>query len=156
MLESFHVGLKGNTAYVYVWISVEKRIIYVGETRKERNGVLGRAYEHVSEEGTLRKRVYEHGYYLEEIDDFILLSFPLPTDTLYPNYILSDKDRKAVEHLVQKNIDREIKDRMAKDFFPVSYTNAGLKAQTKRVNICVAEGIVKKCLDVIEKKIAGF
>lgn len=152
MYRPFYVGLKGSSAYIYVWITVSKKLIYVGETRKERSGVIGRAYEHLGEDGTLRKRVFEAGYYLEEIEDFLLLSFPLPTDKKYPNYILSNSDRHAVEYLVKSGCLRQVKNICKRDYKLVSESAAITECIEKPVNIKIANDIVEDCIKIISNE----
>lgn len=89
-------------SYIYVWVSKQHRVVYVGMTNS-RTGVLGRAVGHVGENGTLRKRVVENkGFPLEWIADFNVLSFPLPSERIY--YSLERSYREAVEYLVQKEL----------------------------------------------------
>lgn len=66
-------------------------------------GVIGRACQHVvSEKGTLYSRVYDRGYDLFDIDDFVLLSYPLPRKKVY---LSSDTSyRISVEYMVQKGL----------------------------------------------------
>ena len=60
--------------------SKNNALVYVGET-KNINGVIGRANQHISRDsGTLYSRLYDKGYDLDDIDDFILLSYPLPRE----------------------------------------------------------------------------
>ncbi len=101
MKEAFYIGYRGcKEAYIYIWFSKSERFVYVGETNGK-NGVVGRAYEHVNHKsGTLYNRVYEEGYDMDEINDFVLLSYPLPREKTFT----SDETtyRISVEYLVQK------------------------------------------------------
>lgn len=102
MKKCFCIGYKGQLeAYIYIWFSKENGIVYVGETNNK-NGVIGRANQHVCQDGTLYGRCYEKGYDINLIEDFILLSFPLPRE----RHFLSEDTgyRISVEYLVQHNI----------------------------------------------------
>lgn len=81
MRKSMYIGYKGRLeAYIYIWFSKSTKLVYVGETNN-RHGVIGRADQHVGhKKGTLYNRVYDKGYDLDEINDFILLSYPLPRE----------------------------------------------------------------------------
>ena len=102
MRKSMYIGYKGKLeAYIYIWFSKSTQLVYVGETNN-RHGVVGRADQHVDRSGTLYQRVYDKGYNLYQIEDFILLSYPLPREKKY----LSEETsyRISVEYLVQKKL----------------------------------------------------
>lgn len=103
MRRSLYIGYKGRLeAYIYIWFSKSTRLVYVGETNNV-HGVVGRANQHVGHSsGTLYHRVYDKGYDLDQIDDFILLSYPLPREKRY----ISEETayRISVEYLVQKKL----------------------------------------------------
>jgi hypothetical protein len=83
---------------VYIWLSVKESVAYVGQT-SDVCGAVGRAAQHVSRDGLLRKRLWESGYELDDIDDLLLLSYALPVD-----WRLADAEssgREAVEYYVQ-------------------------------------------------------
>ena len=84
MRKSFYIGYKGKVeAYIYIWFTKSKGLVYVGETNNK-NGVIGRANQHVTSNiGTLYNCVYDEGYDLYEIEDFVLLSYPLPREKKY-------------------------------------------------------------------------
>lgn len=92
------IGYKRERAYIYLWVSKEMRVVYVGQTN-EKNAVIGRAIGHISENGTLRKRCFEEGLVLENIDDFMLLSYELPNEKRFIS--VESSFRLAVEYLVQ-------------------------------------------------------
>lgn len=97
------IGYKHSCAYVYIWFSKSNRILYVGQTN-DKNGVIGRAVSHVTNNGTLRDRCLEYGISMDEIDDFILLSYELPNER---KYISTESSyRLAVEYTVQINMHR--------------------------------------------------
>lgn len=103
MRKSLYIGYKGRLeAYIYIWFSKSTKLVYVGETNNI-HGVVGRANQHVGHSsGTLYHRVYDKGYDLDQIDDFILLSYPLPREKRY----ISEETayRISVEYLVQKKL----------------------------------------------------
>lgn len=86
-------------AYIYLWISKKWQIIYVGQTNDKR-GSIGRAFSHIQDEGTLRQRFEEEvGVRLEQADDLILVSYPLPQEPKY--FGIETSYREAIEYLVQ-------------------------------------------------------
>ena len=103
MRRSMYLGYKGRLeAYIYIWFSKSTKLVYVGETNNI-HGVIGRANQHVGHSnGTLYHRVYDKGYDLDQIDDFVLLSYPLPREKRY----ISEETayRISVEYLVQKKL----------------------------------------------------
>jgi hypothetical protein len=89
----------GSQAFLYLWISKKWKVVYVGQTNDKR-GSFGRAFSHVSTNGTLRLRFEEEvGVKLEFADDLVLLSFPLPQDPVYTSE--ESSYREAIEYLVQ-------------------------------------------------------
>lgn len=103
MRKSLYIGFKGRLeAYIYIWFSKSTSLVYVGETNNI-HGVIGRANQHVGHSsGTLYHRVYDKGYDLDLINDFVLLSYPLPREKRY----ISEETgyRISVEYLVQKKL----------------------------------------------------
>lgn len=98
---SLFVAHNSRRAYIYIWVSLRHRVVYVGETNCQ-NGVIGRANAHLMSEGTLRERLDENGFDLDEIDDFLLLSYSLPENALFSGKDRSGRD--AVEYFVQVGI----------------------------------------------------
>ena len=100
MYKGLYIGFKGEKeAYIYIWFSKKYRLVYVGETNNI-YGVLGRGMQHIQKgEGTLYNRVFDQGYNLYDIDDFILLSYPLPREKKFMTEETSY--RISVEYLVQ-------------------------------------------------------
>lgn len=88
-----------NTAYIYLWLSKNWRVVYVGQTNDVK-GTLGRACGHVATDGSLRRNFEnEIGIPLEQADDLLLISYSLPKS---PEYLsLETSYREAVEYLVQ-------------------------------------------------------
>lgn len=103
MRKSLYIGYKGRLeAYIYIWFSKSTQLVYVGETNNI-HGVVGRACQHVGHStGTLYHRIYDKGYNLDQIDDFVLLSYPLPREKRYMSEETSY--RISVEYLVQKKL----------------------------------------------------
>lgn len=103
MRKSLYLGYKGRLeAYIYIWFSKSTKLVYVGETNNI-HGVIGRAEQHVDHSaGTLYHRVYDEGYDLDLIDDFVLLTYPLPREKRF----ISEETgyRISVEYLVQKKL----------------------------------------------------
>ena len=103
MRKSLYLGYKGRLeAYIYIWFSKSTKLVYVGETNNI-HGVIGRAYQHVDHSaGILYHRVYDEGYDLDLIDDFVLLTYPLPREKRF----ISEETgyRISVEYLVQKKL----------------------------------------------------
>lgn len=103
MSKGFYIGFKGRLeAYIYIWFSKKEKLVYVGQTNNY-HGVIGRALQHIEpESGTLYNRVEDYGYELTNIEDFVLLSYPLPREKAY---LSSDTSyRISVEYLVQKGL----------------------------------------------------
>jgi len=103
MRKAFYIGYKGRLeAYIYIWFSKQYRFVYVGETNNI-NGVIGRACQHVTRgQGTLYSRVDDEGYDIQEINDFVLLSYPLPRQKKFMTE--ESAYRISVEYLVQKKL----------------------------------------------------
>lgn len=98
MIEGMPIGCKEIGAYIYIWISKEYRIAYVGQTHAKA-GVVARAFQHVKPGGTLRSKVEKLGIDWDEVNDWYVLSFPLPSE---PEFLsLESSFRLAVEYLVQ-------------------------------------------------------
>lgn len=103
MKKCLYLGYKGNLeAYIYIWFSKMLHMVYVGETNNI-NGVIGRANQHVSREnGTLYNCFYNEGYDIAELNDLLLLSFPLPREKKFRSE--ETAYRISVEYLVQKTL----------------------------------------------------
>lgn len=87
---------------IYIWISIQEEIMYVGETNNYL-GILGRAYQHIQEGGTLYNNVEKMiGMCIYNIKDLRLLNFPLPENKKFTSRC--SIYREAVEYLVQKFI----------------------------------------------------
>ncbi|MBE6051190.1 MAG: hypothetical protein E7214_11205 [Clostridium sp.] len=92
---------------IYIWFSIEYGFLYVGETNNKL-GIIGRAYQHVMESGTLYYQVYERiGVDLYNINDLVLCNFPLPNERRYNSR--ESIYRFAVEYLVQRILIEERK-----------------------------------------------
>lgn len=122
-------------------------MVYVGETNNI-NGVIGRANQHITREtGTLYNRFYDEGYDIAELDDLLLLSFPLPREKKFRSEETSY--RISIEYLVQKFL----LDLRAKSQCPyklISQVIAGPYVEQKRL-INIADGISKDFFEVYEK-----
>lgn len=140
MRKSMYIGYKGRLeAYIYIWFSKSTKLVYVGETNN-RHGVIGRADQHVEhKDGTLYHRVYDKGYDLDEINDFILLSYPLPREKKF----LSEETayRISVEYLVQKKL-IENKINSSLSYILISNVEVGPYTGLKRLQN-IAEEIVR-------------
>ena len=103
MNKGLYIGYKGTLeAYIYIWFSKSTGFVYVGETNNAK-GVVGRAVQHITNDtGTLYNRVYDKGYDINQIDDFILLSYPLPREKRFTSEETSY--RISVEYMVQKKL----------------------------------------------------
>ncbi|MEQ8924448.1 MAG: GIY-YIG nuclease family protein [Fulvivirga sp.] len=98
----FNVFNGFDQAYIYIWISKTHKVVYVGMTNGY-TGTIGRANGHFNRTGQLRKRFNQYrGYEVNEVDDMILLSFPLPKKKEYMS--VERSYREAVEYLVQKEL----------------------------------------------------
>lgn len=148
MSNAFYIGYKGRLeAYIYIWFSKEKRIVYVGETNNI-NGVIGRANQHIEHgKGTLYKRIHEKGYELDEINDFILLSYPLPREKRF----LSEETsyRISVEYLVQKKL-IELRKNVDKPYIVISNVVPGPYTNMKKIEI-IADEISNDFVDIYLK-----
>lgn len=130
MRRSMYIGYKGRLeAYIYIWFSKSTKLVYVGETNNI-HGVVGRANQHVEHSnGTLYNRIYDKGYDLDQIDDFVLLSYPLPREKRF----VSEETgyRISVEYLVQKKLIGErincpVKYSLVSNVEPGPYTDLAL------------------------------
>lgn len=147
MKKSFFIGYKGRLeAYIYIWFSKENSLVYVGETNNI-NGVIGRANQHVSNGGTLYCRLQETGYEIEEINDFILLSYPLPRETKF----ISEETayRISVEYLVQQKL---LSKRIESEnpYKVISQVTIGPVISMKRIGL-IADAIVEDFWEIYEK-----
>lgn len=145
MRKSLYLGYKGRLeAYIYIWFSKSTRLVYVGETNNV-NGVIGRANQHVTyEKGTLYNRVYDKGYDLYSINDFVLLSYSLPREKRYTSEETSF--RISVEYLVQKKlIENRIKSNTSFDI--VSNVEVGPHTGLASVEK-IADGIARDFFEV--------
>lgn len=148
MRKSFYIGYKGKLeAYIYIWFTKNNGLVYVGETNNV-NGVIGRANQHISSgTGTLYNRVYDEGYNLYDIEDFVLLSYPLPREKKY----LSEETsyRISVEYLVQKGlIEKRIN--LSKPYKLISRVMPGVHTGKRTVQN-IANEIIGDFLEVYEK-----
>lgn len=106
-----------NIAYIYLWISKKYKVIYVGQTNEKR-GSFGRAFSHIQDRGTLRLRFEEKlGIKLEEADDLVLVSYPLPQQQEYIG--IESSYREAIEYLVQIKL-RDIRGKVEPKFNLIS------------------------------------
>jgi hypothetical protein len=97
---NIHNGI--DTSYIYIWLSKVHTVIYIGMTNNS-SGPIGRANGHFNSRGTFRKRfLQERGFGIEQVQDMILLSFPLPQSMLYTSE--ESSYRESVEYLVQKDL----------------------------------------------------
>lgn len=148
MKKGLYIGFNGKKeAYIYIWFSKKNGLVYVGETNNI-CGVLGRAIQHIQPEtGTLYNRLYEKGYDLYDIDDFILLSYPLPHEKRF----LSEETsyRISVEYLVQKILIERRKD-VAEPYEFLSNITPGPFTDLAKMKH-IAEGIVDDFLSIYEE-----
>jgi hypothetical protein len=105
---------------VYIWLSVKESVAYVGQTN-DVCGVVGRAAQHVSRDGSLRKRLWESGYELDDIDDLPLLSYAPPVDWRLADAESSGRD--AVEYYVQVGM-RDLQGELREFLHVVSHVRA--------------------------------
>jgi hypothetical protein len=98
----YNCFIGGDQAYIYIWLSKKHKVVYVGMTNSYA-GTIGRASGHFIQKGTFRCRFADHkGYGLENADDLVLLSFPLPKERVY--YSVERSYREAIESIVQKEL----------------------------------------------------
>ncbi len=144
MEKSFCLGYKGQIeAYIYIWFSKDNGLVYVGQTNSE-YGVIGRANQHVQKGGTLYENCYKKGYELNEINDFILLSFPLPREK---RFLSEDTGyRISVEFLVQHKL-IELNNKAIKKYRFLSYVTPGPYTNLKKIKI-IAEEIAEKFIKI--------
>jgi hypothetical protein len=122
----------GGLPYIYLWVSKEWRVIYVGQTN-DKCGTLGRASGHVQKGGTLRVRFEEEvGTYLEEATDLVLLTYALPSKK---EFISAESSyREAVEYLVQIKL-RDIR----ANVFPPFNLISKIRTTARSSNVTLAE-----------------
>lgn len=145
MNKSFCVGLKPKIGYIYIWLSLSNRLIYVGETCSA-HGVVGRARQHVSEVGTLNSKLSDNGYEMGKIEDFYLFSFELPNTWEYTNE--ETTYRCAVEYLVQIECQTRFQLEIGIDFYLVSHVDYNQKCSTPQ-NKLIAQHIIAELIDNI-------
>lgn len=147
MRKSFYIGYNGKEkAYIYIWFSIKTAFVYVGQTNNK-NGVLGRAIEHINcKNGTLYKRLYEKGYDLNDIDDFFILSYQLPQEKRFLTEETSY--RISVEYLVQKLLIKRRKN-ISKPYILLSNVTPGPFVNVAKMNN-IAEEIVNDFLSIYE------
>lgn len=140
-------------SYIYIWFSKVHRVIYIGMTN-QRVGTLGRAKEHFQPNpiGTLRKRFYENrGYDIENVEDFTLFSFELPSERMF--FSEETSYREAVEFLVQDKIRKE-----SINFFPsiqiISKVRPNDRTSNKRI-IRLANKIFNKFKQLVTQSITA-
>ncbi len=143
MRRSLYIGYKGRLeAYIYIWFSKSARLVYVGETNNI-HGVVGRADQHVGHSsGTLYHRVFDKGFDLDSIEDFVLLSYPLPREKKYTSEETSY--RISVEYLVQKLLIERKKD-FKPSFMLVSNVEAGPHTGLNSVRRLAEDIVVDFC-----------
>lgn len=148
MNSGIYIGYKGTVeAYIYIWFSKSTGFVYVGETNNVR-GVIGRAVQHVTNEtGTLYNRIYDQGYDINQIDDFILLSYPLPREKRFRSEETSH--RISVEYLVQKKLIERRKDQ-DKPYKTVSNVKPGPFVDLAIIQK-LSDEIVDDFIDIYEK-----
>jgi len=99
-VHNIHSGY--NQAYIYIWVSKLYSVLYIGMTNNS-SGSIGRANGHFNRRGTFRKRFIENkGIGIENVNDLILLTFPLPKKREYTG--LESSYRESVEYLVVKKL----------------------------------------------------
>lgn len=100
IIYNIHNGI--DTSYIYIWLSKNYRIIYIGMTNNS-SGPVGRAHGHFNSKGTFRKRfLQETGIGVENVQDMTLLSFPLPKKREYTG--VESSYRESIEYLVMKKL----------------------------------------------------
>ena len=143
MISRIGKALQSGVAFVYVWVSKSCSCVYVGQTSGA-GGTITRAGAHVSRYGTLRERFNDSfASDLEEHDDWVLLSFPLPKNGNYTSEASSF--RLAVEYLVQVKL-QSIRGKMSPRFriiSNVSYSDYCRLEEVKKL----AEEIVSRFSD---------
>lgn len=142
-----YLGYKGNLeAYIYIWFSKLYRMVYVGETNNV-NGVIGRANQHITREtGTLYNRFYDEGYDIAELNDLLLLSFPLPREKKFRSE--ESSYRISIEYLVQKFL-LDLRSKSQNPYKLISQVTTGPYIEQKRL-IAIATKISKDFLEIYE------
>ncbi len=148
MKKAFYIGYKGRIeAYIYIWFSKLNGLVYVGETNNI-VGVIGRGCQHVTHgTGTLFKRLYDKGYDIDEINDFLLLSYPLPREKRFLTEETSY--RISVEYLVQKGL-VERRRVSSKPYKLLSNVSPGPYTRLKSMQN-IAESIINDFIDIYEE-----
>jgi len=98
MIESKIIHCKAIGAYIYIWISKQCQVAYVGQTHAKA-GVVTRAAQHVRPNGTFRARLEDIGIDWDTINDWRILTYELPSKQEFLS--LESSYRLAVEYLVQ-------------------------------------------------------
>lgn len=148
MNKGFYIGYKGTLeAYIYIWFSKSTGFVYVGETNNIK-GVIGRAIQHITNDtGTLYNRVYDKGYDINQIEDFILLSYPLPREKRFTSEETSY--RISVEFMVQKKlIEKRIE--QEKPYQTVSFVTPGPFIDLAIVQT-LSDDIVSDFIDIYQR-----
>lgn len=127
------------TAYIYIWLSKKHQLVYVGMTNGYA-GTIGRANGHFNRYGTMRKRFLElKGYNVEKVDDFLLLSFPLPKKKKYTS--VERSYREAIENLIQKEL-LKIRGSFVPSFDVISWVRDSKRTNNLEVK-SIAQNIVR-------------
>ena len=90
-------------AYIYIWVSKQWRIDYIGQTHANA-GVIARAAQHARPNGTLRLKLEEMGIEWKDVTDGTFFSYELPAESEFLS--LETSYRLAVEYLVQVGLYR--------------------------------------------------
>lgn len=127
-----------NKAYIYIWLSKQEQILYVGMTNSFA-GTIGRAGGHFDYKGTLRKRFLERkGFYINPVTDLVLITFDLPRSKIFTT---SEKSyREAVEYLVQKKL-QLIRNNFNPTFEIISWVRANPRTSSRYLDL-IADSIV--------------
>lgn len=132
-------------AYIYIWFSIQHKIVYVGMTN-QRVGTIGRAAQHLDKNGTLRKRFEELlGYSINLSDDLILYSFILPKDKKFTT--VEKSYREAVEYLVQKKL-LELKTTLKYSFEVISWVRSNERTSNSEI-INISNTIIQRFCNTI-------
>ena len=150
MLETqvFNVFNGYGQAYIYIWISKKHKVVYVGMTNGF-TGTIGRASGHFNRKGQIRKRFAQYrGYEINDVDDMILLSFPLPKKQ---EFISVERSyREAVEYLVQKEL-TQIRGIMEPSFDIISWVR-----DSPRVGNSEVRRLAKEIVDAFKLNYKSF
>ncbi|HAA13153.1 MAG TPA: hypothetical protein DCE41_16270 [Cytophagales bacterium] len=127
-------------AYIYVWVSLEYKFMYVGMTNS-RVGTLGRANQHLDMRGTLRERfLMEFGLDIDTVSDLRLYSFPLPKSYLF--FSVESTYREAVEYLVQKQL-LEMISQLSVKYSIISRVRSNERTRNSRIRNLANEIIIQ-------------